>query len=420
MRRDDALAQARAEKSCGKSENKLNWQRENFGRPREGTSGSLTRRESDTESVLRRVFYFMATKSKLTERDFQEAARRLRCDVAAIRAVAEVESRGAGFYPDGFPVILFERHKFYKYCDPARRAEWARLYPRICNPKKGGYGKAGKNQRDKFNLAFSLDPEAAMMACSWGKFQVMGFNYEELGYQSIHEFVDRMKQSEGEHLEAFVRFVLKNNLADEIRAHRWEDFARCYNGQDYRENDYHIKLPAAYEKYKSQSAPPPANPTGNPPATLPAVLRASEGTESTSAPASTAARIGDSAKPGDGKEKVAVEKPKSKSFFEKMWAKISGVVTGNALFDGFSEKASQAQALGMSARFWATLGWLLLFGSVTYLFYEWYKDREERRRELEITEALIRENSAPDNYVQLVDSEKLDEYRARGYKIITR
>ncbi|WP_262919099.1 N-acetylmuramidase family protein [Niabella hibiscisoli] len=48
----------------------------------------------------------------LTEKDFQDAARQLNCEVAAIKAVAEVESKGDGFLPTGEPKILFERHIF--------------------------------------------------------------------------------------------------------------------------------------------------------------------------------------------------------------------------------------------------------------------------------------------------------------------
>ena len=43
----------------------------------------------------------------LNEDDYKEAAELLRCDIPAIKAVAEVESSGAGFLCDGRPKILF-------------------------------------------------------------------------------------------------------------------------------------------------------------------------------------------------------------------------------------------------------------------------------------------------------------------------
>lgn len=55
----------------------------------------------------------------LIDCDYKVAARRLRCDEASIRAVRDVESRGAGFLYDTDDKIwrikiLFERHIMYR------------------------------------------------------------------------------------------------------------------------------------------------------------------------------------------------------------------------------------------------------------------------------------------------------------------
>ena len=147
-------------------------------------------------------------KPKLTENDFIDAAKILHCGVAEVKTVAFVESRGQGFYADGFPIILFERHKFHEYTG----GRFDKDYPEISNPNPGGYGKAGPNQKRKFDLAFSLDPNAAMKACSWGKFQILGSNFKVCGFSSVGAFVDAMKTSEGEHLKAFIKFVIGNAL----------------------------------------------------------------------------------------------------------------------------------------------------------------------------------------------------------------
>jgi hypothetical protein len=65
---------------------------------------------------------------KLVESDFRAAAKLLKCDVAAIKAVAEVESSGNGFLSDGRVKILFEGHQFYKYTNGA----YAASHPTIC------------------------------------------------------------------------------------------------------------------------------------------------------------------------------------------------------------------------------------------------------------------------------------------------
>lgn len=86
-----------------------------------------------------------------------------------------------------------------------------------------------------------------MMSCSWGKFQIMGFNYAVCGFTSVGAFVDAMKESE-ENTDAFVEFIISEHLADELRRHDWKGFARTYNGAGYAENKYDTKMAAAYRR----------------------------------------------------------------------------------------------------------------------------------------------------------------------------
>jgi len=181
----------------------------------------------------------------LNEDDYQQAADLLKCDIAAIKAVAEVESRGAGFLPDGRPKILFERHKFRSFTG----GKYDATNPDISNKKPGGYGAGGTHQWDRFNVAAALDQTAAIKACSWGKFQVMGFNFEVCGFASVDDFFAAMQKSEGEHLKAFCNFIAGNNLGGALRNHQWATVAAGYNGADYKINQYDTKLAAAYKKY---------------------------------------------------------------------------------------------------------------------------------------------------------------------------
>ncbi|MBK5647239.1 MAG: DUF3380 domain-containing protein, partial [Acinetobacter sp.] len=84
-------------------------------------------------------------KKKLTEAQIIAQAKALNVEVAALKAVIQVECKGSGFNADGTPVILYERHKFYEGLQKIRwitkSKEWAKQYPDICNPKSGGYGK---------------------------------------------------------------------------------------------------------------------------------------------------------------------------------------------------------------------------------------------------------------------------------------
>ena len=63
-----------------------------------------------------------------------------------------------------------------------------------------------------------------------------------------------MVSGESAQLDAFVAFVKKNNLDDELMRHDWASFARGYNGPAYRENHYDTKLAAAYA-FHSKGAP---------------------------------------------------------------------------------------------------------------------------------------------------------------------
>ena len=185
----------------------------------------------------------------LTEQDYERAAERLRCDVAAVKAVAEVESSGAGFLADGRPKILFERHVFRRQLldrGHDTRAD-EREHPDIVNAKPGGYvGGAGEWRR--LDDAAQINREAALASASWGKFQIMGSNWRAAGADTLQDFVNRMYRSEGAQLDAFVEFVIASGLDDALRAHDWPRFARGYNGPAYEKNKYDTKLASAYAK----------------------------------------------------------------------------------------------------------------------------------------------------------------------------
>ena len=178
----------------------------------------------------------------LQESDYIEAAKILNCEVAAVKAVAEVESTGSGFQSDGRPKILFERHYFHRLTN----GKFSSFYPDISNRQSGGYTK---NEHARLEKAAKLNREAALQSASWGKFQIMGENWKPLGYSSLQEFINAMYKSEAEHLKAFVRFVKVNGLADELQRKDWAGFAKRYNGLGYARNKYDVKMANAYKKY---------------------------------------------------------------------------------------------------------------------------------------------------------------------------
>lgn len=184
----------------------------------------------------------------LTEKDFEFAADMLDIEIAAIKAVAEVESGKNGFFDDGRPVILFEAHIFSKYTSH----KYDISNPNISSPvwNKSLY-KGGIKEYIRLDEAMTLDKKSALMSASWGKFQIMGFNYRVCGWLDVEIFVQDMHISEGEHLKAFCGFVKTHGLSKYLKNHNWDAFAKAYNGPKYKENKYDEKIATAYKKYKN-------------------------------------------------------------------------------------------------------------------------------------------------------------------------
>ncbi|MYM70528.1 DUF3380 domain-containing protein [Pseudoduganella sp. FT55W] len=187
----------------------------------------------------------------LTDADLVNAAELLGVQVAAVRAVNEVESVGQGMLPDGRPKILFERHVFWKRLeahgiDPAPIAAHK---PALVSQERGGY-QGGAAEYMRLAGAMLICEAAAYEACSWGAFQIMGYHWKDLGYESLAEFVAAMEESEAEQLGAFVRFIAQDAaLLAALKARKWSTFAKLYNGPDYARNLYDAKLAQAYTKY---------------------------------------------------------------------------------------------------------------------------------------------------------------------------
>lgn len=194
---------------------------------------------------------------KLSHEDVVNASKLLEVDVASIYTVLEVESKGNGFItlPDSgdvVPIILFERHKMYKFLKQ-KGIDTLKLPSDIVNEKAGGY-KSSVEEWKRLDRAIRIDRESALKSCSWGLFQVMGFNFEVMNYESVQAFVNEMYRSEFYQLEAFCRFVKFANppALTALKAKNWAKFAEFYNGKNYAINKYDEKLADAYKLCKAK------------------------------------------------------------------------------------------------------------------------------------------------------------------------
>ena len=251
----------------------------------------------------------------MTDADYEWAARELGVEKAVIKAFAVVESEGSGFSKIGtrdVPKILYERHKFSKKTSH----QYSAKYPDISLPnayynantkyvfadaeykklqgvpddvdyyrpirKKGKNKdseeveatsvtlgellKSGKAtvEQDKYASvpgsyrrlvkAYQLNPNAALESCSWGSFQIMGEYWGTMKYASVKEFTRAMSRSPKEQIKAFVRYIEHVNprVKKHLKNHDWAGAAAAYNGPGYKNNNYDVKLEAAYKKYKDE------------------------------------------------------------------------------------------------------------------------------------------------------------------------
>jgi len=175
---------------------------------------------------------------------FKKAAAKIGCDIKAIKAVDKVESKGSGFLPTGEVKILFEPHIFWKQL---RAKGLVPEVSEICYPKWGTkpYGKESQ-QHARLQKAVAINRNAALMSASWGRFQIMGFNYKLCGCASLQVFINKMNESEEAQLELFVNYIINSHLDDELIALDWTSFAAQYNGPLYWKHNYDGKLNTSF------------------------------------------------------------------------------------------------------------------------------------------------------------------------------
>lgn len=218
----------------------------------------------------------------LTQDDIEKAAKELGCDAGLIYAIARQESGSSSFFKLGgrmAPTILYERHQFRNRTrlKKSSGSPWEAKYPDICGPKytrarknKSGewihyktgervsaddaYGPSGAHQYKRLCKAYQLDPLAALQASSWGKFQIMGFNYKQAGFDNVFLFTKAMSRSDAEHIKAFLKFAKSNPvLHSGLKNRDFKKIAEGHNGEQWREinPEYASNIEKYYNEYQS-------------------------------------------------------------------------------------------------------------------------------------------------------------------------
>jgi hypothetical protein len=179
---------------------------------------------------------------------YNSAADKLGVEARAVKAVADVESAGQTFWTingEQKPAIRLESHWFGKLTGYVHNDTHPQISSRKWDRNLAASTRAGA--WDQYAEAASLDESAAIQACSWGAFQIMGFHWKALGYASPQAFRDSMNTEAGQ-LDAFARFVKATPAAhDALRRKDWRAFENAYNGGGFG-GAYADKMAAAYER----------------------------------------------------------------------------------------------------------------------------------------------------------------------------
>lgn len=172
-----------------------------------------------------------------------------------LQAVARVESSGIGFYSDGHPKLRFEPHHWNKnlraYLDKINvgymgfnEGEWSAKPEdekmKLCRMTftdngKGFSSVAVETGRQAFEEAKNRQEDLAIYATSFGKYQIMGFNFKRCNCETLKQFYDRMF-SEFLQDEMFAHFVngdkrLRSFMQlEQTTLEACTAFAKAYNG----------------------------------------------------------------------------------------------------------------------------------------------------------------------------------------------
>ncbi len=191
--------------------------------------------------------------NQLSQQDFENAAQQLGVPVAAVKAVATVESNGGGFMTDGRVKVQYEPHVMFQRISlkfgQARALQELAKHPDLVARTPGSYQSLDKEDRDMDRAGQVIDRDCALESASWGAFQIMGYHWKTCGYANLQAFVNAQYSAAGQ-LDTFVKFIQADPvLLRALKARDWAGFAYRYNGKGYKANRYDTKMADAYAQF---------------------------------------------------------------------------------------------------------------------------------------------------------------------------
>lgn len=195
--------------------------------------------------------------ARLTDDDYRRVADELGVEVAAIKAVVDIEAgiKHEGFGAPGKALINFDLAMFRKFSQKrgVSLGKYRKSHSTVFSaPNAKRYGSYQAAQHARLEQAKTINHDAAIEGTFWGMFQIGGFNWKKCGAESLDDFERRMNLSESEQLEMFAQFIKNDGLVKYLKNKDWSGFALRYNGPGYKKRNYHGRMAAAYNKYKKK------------------------------------------------------------------------------------------------------------------------------------------------------------------------
>ena len=136
--------------------------------------------------------------NQLTINHMQSGVDLLGLPLATMATVAQVESIGEGFTTDMRPVVLFERHVFYKqltqHLGRALPTRWPPITPTWSTQARRLCGQGGRSGAAA--TRHQPAPGCRHRVGQLGMFQIMGFHWQALGFASASDWQTAMQRSE--------------------------------------------------------------------------------------------------------------------------------------------------------------------------------------------------------------------------------
>ena len=163
---------------------------------------------------------------------------------SAVAAVLQCESNGRAFSGSGDMIIRFENHIFWDkwgQANPQQFADHFQFNPnkrwtnQVFRPDSNSPWESFHDNQSKewavLNLARDLSDSAALESISMGAAQVMGFNYQMVGYDSVQEMFEAMSTSLPAQLDGMFSYIAASPTCMRgLENNDFYTFARGYNG----------------------------------------------------------------------------------------------------------------------------------------------------------------------------------------------